>query len=131
MSMRVVALYAAVLAISFVALSLRTILLRRRLKIAIGDGGNPILQRAIRTHGNFAEYVPFTLLLLFLVASTGARPLYLHVLGGTLVAGRLLHVWAVTRDPEPIPVRTAGVALTMTPIVAAATRLLLFAVHRH
>ena len=51
-------LYAAIIALIFVVLSFRTLLLRRRLGIAIGTGENPILTRAIRVHSNFAEYVP-------------------------------------------------------------------------
>ena len=61
--MGIVFLYAALLAVIFVALSVRTLLLRRRLGIAIGDGDDPRMLRAMRAHANFAEYVPFSLLL--------------------------------------------------------------------
>ena len=40
--MTISALYTSVLAIIFVFLSIRTLRLRRRLKIAIGDGGNDV-----------------------------------------------------------------------------------------
>ena len=39
--MPVTSFYAALLALLFVALSVRTLRLRRRLRIAIGDAGNP------------------------------------------------------------------------------------------
>ncbi|HAY26639.1 MAG TPA: glutathione metabolism protein, partial [Candidatus Accumulibacter sp.] len=56
--------YAALLALFFVALSIRTLRLRRELRITVGDGGNPAMLRAMRVHANFAEYVPLGLILL-------------------------------------------------------------------
>ena len=63
----VTAFYGAVLAGVFVALSARTLLLRRRPGIAIGDSGDERMLRAMRVHANFAEYVPLTLLMLLLL----------------------------------------------------------------
>ena len=60
----IVPAYAALLALFFVALSIRTLRLRRELRIAVGDGGNPAMLRAMRVHANFAEYVPLGLILL-------------------------------------------------------------------
>lgn len=56
--MRIVPLYAGVLTLFFMALSVRTIRLRGRLGIVIGPGEDASLQCAIRVHANFAEYVP-------------------------------------------------------------------------
>lgn len=39
------------------------VFLRRKYKISIGHNNNEELQRAIRAHANFCEYVPFGLLL--------------------------------------------------------------------
>ena len=66
-------IYAALLGIVFVALSIPTLRLRRRLKIAIGDGKNPLMLRAIRTHANFAEYAPLGLLLIAACEQRAAR----------------------------------------------------------
>src|SRR5205085_3507967 len=87
--MGVVFLYAALLAVIFVALSVRTLLLRRRLGIAIGDGDDARMLRAMRAHANFAEYVPLSLLLFFFAEVAGASALLLHALGASLLAGRL------------------------------------------
>src|SRR5262245_54425056 len=46
-----------------VTLASRVSMLRMRHKVAFGDGGNPELMRAIRTHGNTAEYAPLFVLL--------------------------------------------------------------------
>jgi len=69
--MNITLLYAALLGLLFVVLSVRTLLLRRRLSIAIGDAGSESMLRAMRVHANFAEYVPLSLLLIYLVEVTG------------------------------------------------------------
>jgi uncharacterized membrane protein YecN with MAPEG domain len=122
--MHVVLLYAGLLALLFVALSLRTLLMRRRLHIAVGDGGNPALLRAMRVHANFAEYVPLALVLISLVEATGARPLYVHLLGAAVLAGRVSHAIGVSRISEVYAYRVFGMAMTFTPLIAAALRLL-------
>ena len=122
--MHIVLLYAGLLALLFVGLSLRTLLMRRRLRIAVGDGGNPALLRAMRVHANFAEYVPLTLLLIALVEATAARPLYVHALGAAVLAGRIAHAVGVSRIDEDYAYRVFGMAMTFTPLIAAALRLL-------
>ena len=54
----IVPFYASLLAALYFFLSLRVIRMRRRERIALGDGENARLERAIRVHANFAEYVP-------------------------------------------------------------------------
>jgi uncharacterized membrane protein YecN with MAPEG domain len=126
--MHVVFLYAALLALLFVALSIRTLLMRRRLQIAIGDAGNQGMLRAVRVHSNFAEYVPLSLLLLFFVEASGANPLFLHALGASILAGRISHAFGVSQIKEQYAFRVLGMALTLTPIIIAAVRLLLVSV---
>jgi uncharacterized membrane protein YecN with MAPEG domain len=46
--------YAALLGMLFFVLSVRTLRLRRKLQIAIGDAGNQQLLCAMRIHSNFA-----------------------------------------------------------------------------
>lgn len=61
----ITALYASLLGILFVVLSANIVRKRQRFKVALGGGRQPSLARAIRAHGNFSEYVPFCLLLIF------------------------------------------------------------------
>ena len=63
---------------------------RTRLKRSIGDGGDPTLLQTIRRHGNFIEWVPFTLILLTLAEVQGTRALWLHAAGILLVIGRVV-----------------------------------------
>jgi len=116
--------YAALLAVLFFALSVRIVRLRRRLRVAVGDGGEPELLRAIRAHGNFAEYVPLTVLLLALAESQGNPPLLLHALGLALLAGRIAHAWGISRTIEELRYRVFGMAATFTALLGAALLIL-------
>lgn len=116
--------YAALLTLLFVALSVRTLLLRRRLGIDIGDAGNESLLRATRAHGNFAEYVPLALLLVFMAELLGAAPVIVHGACASLVAGRLSHAFGVSRTPENHAYRVFGMAMTFTALLIGALTIL-------
>jgi uncharacterized membrane protein YecN with MAPEG domain len=123
--MTVLPLYAGLLALLFVALSVRTLRLRHGLRIAIGDAGDARMLRAMRVHANFAEYVPLCLVLLYLREVQGASALYLHALGACLVAGRLVHAYGVGQVRENLRYRIVGMTLTLGVLVTAALGLLL------
>nr|WP_206202872.1 MAPEG family protein [Thioalkalivibrio sp. XN8] len=112
------------LALLFVALSVRTLRLRRRYKLALGDGGNPLMLRAIRTHANFAEYAPLGLLLLAGAEISGSPALLTHAIGLMLLAGRVLHAFGVSREAEVFAFRVSGMALTFTAYLVAAAYIL-------
>ena len=114
--MHVTALYAAPLALLFLALSIRVIALRRSARVSLGDGGDTNLLRRVRVQANFAEYVPLALVLLGLAETLTAPVWFLHVCGLALVAGRMCHAMGVSRTDEDFRMRVAGVALTATPI---------------
>ena len=120
----IVLLYAALLALLFVGLSIRTLRMRRRLGIAIGDAGNESMLRAMRVHSNFAEYVPLSLLLIYLVEVTGASPLLVHGLGIGVLLGRVSHAFGVSQTQENFAFRVVGMAMTFTPLIVSALRLL-------
>jgi uncharacterized protein len=122
--MLIVGFYAASLALLYLVLTFRTIFLRGKLRVAPGDGKQEPLQRAIRVHANFNEYVPLGLILLFLVASSGSSILLLHGLGVALLLGRLLHALGVSRSPEPLILRQLGMVLTIGSILVSAGFLL-------
>jgi uncharacterized membrane protein YecN with MAPEG domain len=64
--------------------------------VAIGHGGEPILERAIRVHSNFAEYVPFSLLLIYLLENATRTAVWSHILCIALVIGRVSHAYGVS-----------------------------------
>ncbi len=95
MSLTVTGLYAGSLALWFLVLSYRVVG-RRRAGISLGDGGDPGMLRVVRGHANFAEYVPLALIMLAILELGGTPPIVLHVLGLALLAGRLLHGYALS-----------------------------------
>jgi len=126
--MNITSIYAALLALLFVGLSIRILRLRRSLKISIGDGGDKKMLRAIRVHSNFAEYVPFGLLLLYLAETQGAPSAAIHGVGLCLLIGRLSHVYGVSQENEQFQYRVLGISVTFTAFVASAGFLLFVAV---
>lgn len=93
--MTITPLYAGLLVIWFLVLSYRVVQQRGH-GISLGDGGDQVLLRRIRAHGNFAEYVPIILLMIGMLELSGARPWLLHVLGAALLIARLLHGYAMS-----------------------------------
>jgi len=122
--MHIVAFYASLFALLFIALSIRTLRLRRRLKIAIGDAGDQAMLRAMRVHANFAEYVPLSLLLLYFVETAGAHPGLVHGLAFGLLAGRFAHAFGVSRSNENYRFRVFGMTMTFATLVIASVYLL-------
>ena len=119
----ITAFYAGLLALLYLVLSLRVVQRRRR-GISLGDGGDPRMTRIIRGHGNFAEYVPL-ILVLMLILETGRTSLYvLHALGITLLAGRMLHGYALSFRVRSRG-RLWGAALTFGVLLVAAVLCLL------
>ena len=96
--MHITLLYAGALAFLFLLLSIKVIQGRSgKDAVSLGDGGKPDMLRVIRGHGNFAEYVPFVLLMMAMIESSGMfMPWVLHVLGATLLVARLLHGFALS-----------------------------------
>lgn len=120
MSAKITALYAVPLSFLFVVLSYRVIALRKQIKAALGDGGDNRLARAIRVQANFAEYVPFAVVLLGMAEINDAPAWSIHLLGLVLVAGRAAHAWGVSQPTEDFRFRVAGMGATFAVLVFAA-----------
>jgi uncharacterized protein len=106
-------IYAAFSGLLLVYLALQTIKVRRANKIKLGDGGVFELQSAIRAHGNFAEYMPITIILLFLLEHNGAPVLVIHIIGLAFLYGRWLHAQGLLKDNLRYRVRGMGFTLTI------------------
>ncbi|HUL05784.1 MAG TPA: MAPEG family protein [Candidatus Acidoferrum sp.] len=110
--MSVTPVYAGLLALMFILLSVRVIGMRRAARVALGDGGNPALLRRQRVHGNFAEYVPLALLLMALAELQHLPDWLIHAIGILLLVGRATHAYGVGCEPELPRARVLGMALT-------------------
>lgn len=122
--MPVTPLYAAVLALMFVALSVRTLRMRRQLRIAVGDKGDERMLRAMRVHANFAEYVPLSLLLIYMFEARSGTSVLIHALCVCLIVGRFSHAYGVSRIDEDYRYRVFGMSMTFTALAVSALGIL-------
>ena len=116
----IVPFYAAVLGLIFIFLSARVINARRQFRVRLGSGGQELLERRIRVQGNFAEYVPLTVILLTFLELDGAARWLIHILCIALILGRCLHAYCVSRTDEDIRHRRAAMVLTFGALAIAA-----------
>ncbi|MFH6562279.1 MAPEG family protein [Aeromonas caviae] len=105
--MHITLIYAGLLGLLFLLLSFWVVKRRAQFRVMIGEGEAPEMLAAIRAHGNFAEYVPLTLLLMALCELAGVGALWLH-LGGVLLVGRILHAIGIQIPRAPNMPRLFG-----------------------
>jgi uncharacterized membrane protein YecN with MAPEG domain len=118
--MMVTPLYAGLLALWLVVLSIAVIRRRGSGRISLGDGGNADMLRVIRGQANFAEYVPLALLLMLMLEMSHYSIYVLHALGITLLVARLLHGYALSFSAHFQFGRVAGAALTFLVLIVEA-----------
>jgi uncharacterized membrane protein YecN with MAPEG domain len=101
---------------------------RRKHRVEIGHGDVPALNQAIRAFGNATEYVPAALVGLGILALAGAPPMLIHPIGFTLLVGRVLHGFGLSRSAGATWPRAVGVLATWVAYIAAAAALLFYAI---
>ena len=106
-------LYAGILAFIFLALTANVIKYRFKFKVGLGDGNNEEMSRIIRVQGNFIEYVPLALILIFFCELNIASAMYIHLMGITLVIARVLHAFGLTKASGNSKSRFLGTILTL------------------
>ena len=110
--------FAGILAFMFIGLSFMVVKQRRVVKTSLGHGGDDELHRRIRAQGNFAEYVPFALILLAFGESKGASGWSIALLGFALIAGRVAHAYSLlvaeAANPQNHQLRTVGMMITFS-----------------
>lgn len=113
----ITSIIAAALTIIFIKLSFAVIGLRRKNKVGLGSGGHDDLERAIRAQGNFAEYVPFGLILIACLELNGAPWWLVAVPGVTLIIGRLIHAKGINELPPNFSKRVLGMKFTFMTLI--------------
>lgn len=121
----VTALYAGINIMVLVSLAFLVVHHRIANQVALGHNGVEPLERAIRTHGNLAEYVPSALILLALLELNGVAGLQLYVFGGLFTFARVSHIHGML-TATPLT-RTTGAMFTVIAMMAMAGQLLLLA----
>ena len=124
---RAAALWAALLILTLLGLSLAVVRQRQRHGVMFGDGGEPELAQAIRAFGNAAEYIPPGLIGLTVMAMVGAPALAVQAAGFILFAGRAAHAVGLSRESGPSRLRPIGMVLTWVAYILTAVALLIFA----
>jgi len=117
--------YVAFFALILVALSVRIMRLRGQLRVALGHGNEPQLERAARVHANYCEHVPISLLLIYLLETIAGSHYWIHILFIGLLIGRILHAYGVSQVSENYRYRVTGMALTFAVIISASVGILL------
>lgn len=117
-------LYAGLLGLMLLVLSILVGRQRGRSKVSIGLGEDRLLLRASRAQGNFVEYAPLLLILLLALELGGASVWLLHGIGLMTFVGRALHAIGISREPDILPLRIAGMLLTFVALLVASVALL-------
>lgn len=100
--------YAGLHGLMLVVLSLWVL----RYKVRSGTRGANTAERMSRVQGNFLEYVPMALILLWLVELSGTPAAIVHAMGATLFVARLLHAWGLGSTAAANYPRMIGALLT-------------------
>ena len=129
-ALMITAACASLLTLLYVYLSIRIISIRRGKQISLGTGADKQLERAIRVHSNFSEYVPLSLLLILMLELQSVNYLIVIFLGLLLLVGRCIHAYGVSQQQEDFRLRVYGMILTfMTLIFSSVINLGYFALH--
>ncbi len=114
----ITSIIASALTIIFIKLSFAVIGLRKKNQVGLGSGGHEDLERAIRAQGNFAEYVPFGIILIACLELNGAPWWLVAIPGITLTIGRLIHAIGIHEPPPEFSKRILGMKLTFATLIA-------------
>lgn len=110
-------------ALYLIYVSLRVGMVRTRLKINLGDGGNDEMIRAIRTQGNYVEYAPMALIGLLALAALGQGTTLIHGLGAAFLGARIAYLLGLGLGVFPAG-RFIGTLGTLLTLLATAGALL-------
>jgi len=127
-SVHAAALWVGLHLILLLVLSMLVVRQRRRHQIELGHGDIPELDRAIRAFGNASEYVPAGLVAIVVLAMAGAPILVIHAMGLTLLTGRIVHAFGLSRSGAASLPRAAGVLITWLAYILGGVALVFYAI---
>jgi uncharacterized membrane protein YecN with MAPEG domain len=113
----ITAFYAGLLGILFFYFSVLVVKGRFSKKIPLGDGGDHHFKQVIRAHGNFSEYTPIVLILLFIAEVNLSHPILLNMAGIALLFGRFIHAFGLRRHTGASWQRVSGMLLTFASLI--------------
>ena len=125
-SIQISSMYIGLSALLMLTLAVLVVKMRMRFKVGIGDEGHEPLMLAIRTHANAIEYVPIALLLLICLENTWQLAWLTHLMGSTLLLGRVLHAIGLSQSGGESKARFWGVVFTWIMILVSAIAVLVY-----
>lgn len=120
MTPRISLLIASLHVLLYLVLTMRVVLHRNVYKVGVGTGGDAVLTRKVRVHGNFSEYVPLALLMLAMLELSATPATLLWVFGIALLLARVLHAIGLGSSAGYSFGRFSGALLTFATLVAMA-----------
>jgi len=120
------ALWSGLLILLMVVPSIQVVMARRSNRVLLGDGGNARVLLAGRVFGNASEYIPLGIAALAVLTLLGAPTYAVHVIGGTLFVGRVIHAIGLS-DRKPTAGRINGMSLTLLALIGAGGMLIVHA----
>ena len=121
------AIFAALLALELIALSGWIVMGRLNKNALFGDANDGEFAKRIRCQANFAEYVPFAVLLIALFEARGGSHGLVITLLVVLLVARLINpvgMFAPANSPQQFGCRGGGAIGTFVVIIVAALALL-------
>lgn len=122
----ITASYAALLTLMYMVLSINVTRARYRNRVSLLDGDKPDMRKNMRIHGNFSEYVPLALIVIFFAEIGGASLWTLHLLGSGLFLGRILHATGLKAQGPAGFGRKAGMYLTAAVMISGSIWILIY-----
>jgi len=116
--------YAALLTLFYIILSFNVIRNRWRYKQSLGAGKEAQLEKSIRAHGNFSEYVPLVIIMMSFLEHGKESALSLHFFGIALIVGRLSHAIGIGIQ-APNSLRILGMVATFTCLIGTSIKLII------
>ena len=94
-------------------------------QISLGDGNDKDVERAIRIHSNFIEYVPLILILFYFYEIISLSSSLVFFLGTSLLLARALHIVGMLKPRGWFILRQLGAGVTFSVLLVISIALAL------
>jgi uncharacterized membrane protein YecN with MAPEG domain len=127
--MQITTFYAGIFGIFLILLSTNVIRHRIKKRVLLLDDNDYELSLAIRAHGNFTEYTPIFLILLFLLELNHTSTVFLSSIAIAFFVGRSFHAYSFifreNKNKLDYKCRQTGMVLTFLVIIISSVFLII------
>ena len=111
-------LYGGLCALLVTLLGARVSQQRIQRKISVKAEVPAEILREVRAHGNAAEWVPMMIVLLAILELSGVRSMALHLLGGSMFIGRLVHAYGMIAKNRNASIPGAAITYLVSAVMS-------------